>query len=66
MTDRMALLEAQQGKPIKEIIEAALARHRGQPHQLELAARGLGVSDATLRQWCFRLGIAVTPTRTGG
>lgn len=52
-TDKMRALEQQFGLPIRDIVTGRLRQHRS----LRKAARGLGVTHETLRNWCDRLGV---------
>ena len=58
-TDKQALLEAQQGKPIELVLREALERHRGKKLLVALAGIDLGVSDATFYNWCDQLNIDI-------
>ena len=56
-TDRQLLIEMQQQKPIREIMETTLEKHRGRQHQITLAAVELDVSITTIYKWCEQLNI---------
>ena len=56
-------LEAQQGKDITEILRGALAANQGQRHMVAYAAFSLGVTDATVYQWCREFGIGIDEYR---
>ena len=62
-TDKQTLLEIQNSKPIENIIREALEAYRAQRHQVMLAAIDLGVTDATLYQWCREFGIDIDEYR---
>ena len=52
-------LEAQRGK----IVRDALEERRGQKHMVTIAAMDLGVTDATLYQWCREVGVDIDEYR---
>ena len=56
-------LEAQRGKPIETVLHEALERHRGKKLLAALAGIDLGVSDATVYNWCNQLGIDIDDYR---
>ena len=56
-------LEAQRGRDIAQILREALEGRRGQKHMVTIAAMELGVTDATLYQWCREFGINVDEYR---
>ena len=56
-------LEAQRGKDIAEVLRDALETRRGQKHMVTIAAMELGVTDATLYQWCREFGIDINDYR---
>ena len=56
-------LEAQRGKDIARILREALESRRGQKHMVTIAAMDLGVTDATLYQWCREFGIDIDDYR---
>ena len=56
-------LEAQRGKDIAEVLRDALETRRGQKHMVTIAAMELGVTDATLYQWCRGFGIDINDYR---
>ena len=62
-TDRQALLEAQRDKPIRDIIREALEKFRYQRHQVVLAGLDMGVTDATVYNWCEDLDIDIDQYR---
>ena len=62
-TDRQALLELQYSKPIEQVIRDALEKTRGKKSQVALAAVDLGVTDATIYNWCEHLGIDINHYR---
>ena len=53
------ILEAQHQKGIREIVSDALKLHRGRRNMVGLAAVDLGVTDATVYNWCRDLGIDI-------
>ena len=55
-TDRQQLLELQRGKPIRALIEEALAKHRGKNCAI-LAALDLDISVSTLNNWAAQFEI---------
>lgn len=59
------LLEAEHRKDIREIITSALETHRGQPSLVLRASMDLGITGATLYNWCHALGIPVSDYRYG-
>ena len=62
-TDRQTVLELQRAKPIVEILREALEKNRGKRFQVTLVALDLGVTDATLYNWCDDLGIDINEYR---
>ena len=62
-TDKQMLLEVQRGKAVEEILRESLAAHRGQRNMTMLVAVELGVSDATVYNWCEDLGINIDDYR---
>ena len=56
-TDRQKLLEVEQGKTIREILEGALEKHRGKRHYSACAALELDISMSTLHKWTEMLDI---------
>ncbi len=62
-TDRQALLELRQAKPIEDILREALEKYRGRKQQVVLASFALGVTDATVYNWCEELGIDIDEYR---
>ena len=54
-TDRQQLLEFQHGKPLKEVIEECLEKHRGKRHTIATAAVELGLSYTTLTKWATEM-----------
>ena len=61
--DRQTVLELQRAKPIVEILREALEKNRGKRFQVTLVALDLGVTDATLYNWCETLGIDIDEYR---
>ena len=59
MSDRQALLEAQLQKSIREIVLESLSRYGAEKYVIQKASLGLGISDATLYNWCCDLGIDI-------
>ena len=57
------MLEAQHQKDIRDIVSGALNVHRGRRNMVGLAAVYLGVSDATVYNWCEALGINIDDYR---
>ena len=62
-TDRQTVLELQHGKPIQQIIEQVLEKHRGERHYVALAALDLGLAGATLYKWAYSMGIDIVEYR---
>ena len=62
-TDRQTLLELQREKPIDQVVRDALEATRGQRFQVAQAALDLGITDATLYNWCSDLGINIDDYR---
>ena len=56
-------LEAQRNKGMADILREALEGRRGQKHMVTIAAMDLGVTDATLYQWCREFGIDIDEYR---
>ena len=56
-------LEAQRGGDIAQILREALEGRRDQKHMVTIAAMDLGVTDATLYQWCREFGIDIDEYR---
>ena len=56
-------LEAQRSKGMADILREALEDRRGQKHMVTIAAMDLGVTDATLYQWCREFGIDINDYR---
>ena len=56
-------LEAQRGRDIAQILQEALEARRAQKHMVTIAAMDLGVTDATVYQWCREFGIDVDEYR---
>ena len=54
-TDRQQLLEFRHGKPLKEVIEECLEKHRGKRHTIATAAVELGLSYTTLTKWATEM-----------
>ena len=46
-----------------DILREALEGRRGQKHMVTIAAMDLGVTDATLYQWCREFGIDINEYR---
>ena len=57
------ILEAQHQKGIREIVSDALRLYRGRRNLVGLAAVDLGVTDATVYNWCRDLGIDIDEYR---
>ena len=62
-TDKQTVLELQRRSPIEDILRDAFEAHRGQKHMMMLVAVDLGVTDATLYNWCSDLGIDIDEYR---
>ena len=62
-TDRQTLLEMQHQKPIADILRETLEQYRGQKQQVTLTSLDLGVTDATIYNWCHDLGIDIEQYR---
>ena len=62
-TDRQVVLELQHSRPIVQIVRKALEEHRGKKSQVTLAALDLGITDATVYNWCEDLGIDIDEYR---
>ena len=60
---RRTELEAQRNKGMADILREALEGRRGQKHMVTIAAMDLGVTDATLYQWCREFGININEYR---
>ena len=56
-------LEAQRGSDIGKILREALEARRAQKHMVTIAAMDIGVTDATLYQWCREFGIDIDEYR---
>lgn len=59
-TLQQRLLEAEHGKDIGQITTSTLEAHRGQPKLVLQASMDLGVTGATLYNWCHALGITIS------
>ena len=62
-TDRQALLEIQRSKPISDIVREALEKYRGRKSQVTLASLDMGITDASVYNWCEQLGIDIDAYR---
>ena len=62
-TDRQTVLELRRGKPIVEILRESLEKNRGKRFLVALVALDLGVTDATVYNWCETLGIDIDQYR---
>ena len=62
-TDRQQLLEFRYGKPLKEVIEDCLEKHRGKQHTIATAAVELGLSYTTLTKWATEMEVDVRSYR---
>ena len=60
---RRTELEAQRSKGMADILREALEGRRDQKHFFTIAAMELGVTDATLYQWCREFGIDINEYR---
>ena len=56
-------LEVQFGKDIRSVLVDALEARRGQTHFVARAALDLGITNATVYQWCREFGINIEPYR---
>ena len=56
-------LEAQRSNGIADILREALEGRRGQKQMVTIAAMDLGVTGATLYQWCREFGIDIDDYR---
>ena len=59
-TPRMKEVEAQFGKPLKELIPELYERHQNS----KAVAHALGITRITLQFWCLQLGIEVRRVAT--
>ena len=57
ITDKMRLLEQLHGQPIRVVIVETLRKRHGASWPYKNAAADLGVTEHTLRAWCWRLGL---------
>ena len=62
-TDKQVLLETQHGKPVKAILEETLAKFAGRKSMAALVGIELGVTGATIYNWCDQLGIDIAGYR---
>ncbi len=62
-TDKQLLLEAQRGKDLKQILEDSLRGHKGERNMILSVAVEIGVSHATIYDWCRDLEIDLTTFR---
>ena len=62
-TDRQTVLELQRSKPIEQILRESLESHRGKKFQIAHVAMELGVTDATVYNWCEGLSIDIDEYR---
>ena len=62
-TDKQTVLELQRRSPIEDILRDVFEAHRAQKHMMMLVALDLGVTDATLYNWCEDLGIDIDEYR---
>jgi hypothetical protein len=53
MSSKIREVEKQQGRPLKEVILALAGEGKSQAE----IAKELGVSQSTISNWCFKLGI---------
>ena len=56
-------IEAERGKPIRDVLCDVLASHRGEDGMIFAVCLDLGVSDATVYNWCREFGINVDAYR---
>ena len=63
LTPTQEKLQAERGQDIAGVLRSALESRRTQKHMVTLAAIDLGVTDATLYQWCRELGIDIDEYR---
>ncbi len=62
-TDKQTVLELQRSKPIKEIVREALVQYAGQRMVVARVALDLGVTGATVYNWCEDLGVDIDEYR---
>ena len=63
LTPTQEKLQFQQGKDIETILKDALESRRGQKHLIARVAFDLGLTDATVYQWCREFGINIDEYR---
>ena len=63
LTTTQEKLQAQMGRDIQSVLMEALETRRGQTHLVARAALDLGLTDATLYQWCREFGINIDEYR---
>ena len=57
LTPTQEKLEVQKGKDIRTVVAEALESRRGEKHMVARVAFDLGLTDATVYQWCREFGI---------
>ena len=57
------VLENTHGKDIREVVQEAFEKHRGQPRMPMFVGAELGISASTLANWCRDLGIDIDSYR---
>ena len=63
LTPTQEKLQVQLGKDIRTVLQDALEFRRAQKHMVARVALDLGLTDATVYQWCRELGIDVEKYR---
>ena len=63
LTPTQEKLVAQRGKDVRTIVMEALEERRGQKHMVIRVALDLGVTDATVYQWCREFAIDIDEYR---
>ena len=63
LTPTQEKLEAQKGKDVRTIVLEALEARRGQKHLIARVAFDLGLTDATVYQWCREFGVNIDDYR---
>ena len=63
LTPTQEKLEAQKGKNVRSILIEAMETRRGQKHMIARVAFDLGLTDATVYQWCREFNINIDDYR---
>ena len=63
LTPTQEKLEAQKGKNVRSILIEAMETRRGQKHMIARVAFDLGLTDATVYQWCREFNIDIDEYR---